>query len=91
MPDGEGVPSMQPALARNGVVTGDARALVALTLRGPDAVLPARRAAYPNKMPAFAFLSDSDVAAVLTHARRSFGNQARPISTEMVSAVRASP
>jgi mono/diheme cytochrome c family protein len=91
MTDGQGIPGVQPALAASALVTGDPETLIALTLRGPDAVLPARRASYPNKMPGFAFWNDDDVAAVLTHTRRSFGNEAAPVTPDDVAAVRALP
>jgi hypothetical protein len=42
-------------------------------------------------MPAFSFWSDADVAAVLTHARGSFGNHAGPITAAEVTAARAAP
>jgi mono/diheme cytochrome c family protein len=91
MADGRGVPGLQPALAGSALVAGDPDLLVALTLKGPDAVLPAGRPAYPNKMPAYAFWSDEDVAAVLTHTRQAFGNPAGPITAAEVAAARARP
>jgi glucose/arabinose dehydrogenase len=91
MVDGQGIPGVQPSLAGSALVAGEPRTLVALTLQGPDAVLPPGRPAYPNKMPAFAFWSDADVAAVLTHTRASFGNRARPILATEVATVRGNP
>ena len=91
MLDGQGVPGVQPAIAGSALVIGEPATLVALTLRGPDAVLPAGRPAYPNKMPAFAFWTDADVAAVLTHTRVSFGNRTGPIAPAEVAAGRANP
>ena len=91
MVDGQGVPGVQPAIAGSALVTGEPATLVALTLRGPDVVLPAGRPAYPAKMPGFAFWNDADVAAVLTHTRVSFGNRAGPITAAEVAAARANP
>jgi mono/diheme cytochrome c family protein len=91
MADGEGVVGMQPGVARSALVAGDSATLVTLMLRGPDAALPAGRPAWSGRMPAFGFWSDTDVAAVLTHTRRSFGNQAAPVAPAEVAALRAAP
>ena len=40
-------------------------------------------------MPAFAWLSDEDLAGVLTHVRQSFGNDAPPVDPASVAAIRA--
>ena len=40
-------------------------------------------------MPQFAWLSDQDVAAVLTHVRSNFGHSRPAIGTAEVAAVRA--
>jgi glucose/arabinose dehydrogenase/cytochrome c5 len=91
MPDGSGSSGLQPAVAKSALVAGEAKTLITLLLRGPDAALPAGRPGYENSMPAFGTLSDADVAAVLSFVRRSFGNSAGPISASEVAAVRASP
>jgi glucose/arabinose dehydrogenase/cytochrome c5 len=91
MPDGSGAPGLQPAVAKSALVSGEASTLVTLLLRGPDAALPAGRPAYANRMPAFASWSDADVSAVLTFMRRSFGNDAGPVTAGQVGALRASP
>lgn len=76
-PDGEGLATF-PALAENAFVQGDERALVDLVLNG--------RAA----MPAFAgILDDDEIAAVLTHVRASWDNDAEAIAADLVADVRA--
>ncbi len=75
-PEGQGLGTF-PALADNEFVQGDERELVELMLSG--------RAA----MPAFAsILDDADIAAVLTHVRSSWGNDADAIEAEFVAEVR---
>jgi hypothetical protein len=91
MPEGGGVPGMQPALARSALVAGSPRTLVSLMLEGADVALPAGRPRYSGSMPVFASWSDADVSAVLSHMRRSFGNQAPPIGPAAVAAVRGNP
>ncbi len=76
-PDGEGLGTF-PALAGSDRVLGDMRELVAFVLDGQGA------------MPAFRdVLDDEELAAVLSHVRESFGNEAEPIETDLVADVRA--
>jgi glucose/arabinose dehydrogenase/cytochrome c551/c552 len=92
MPDGSGVPNMQPALKGSGMLAGDTTALVRLVLLGADAVLPARRARYENPMPPLNSLSDQQVADVLNYARRMFAGAPTPkVAARDVGAQRAKP
>jgi mono/diheme cytochrome c family protein len=86
--DGQGVGRTQPALAGSATVSGDPGRLVAWVLFGvrPDTNRPTRSIA---AMPQFYWLSDDDVAAVLTHVRTHFGNSAAPVTAAEVAAVRA--
>jgi len=76
-PEGQGLGTF-PALVGNAYVLGDERDLAALLLEG--------RAA----MPAFAaILDDDEIAAVLTHVRGAWGNDADAIDADLVADVRA--
>jgi mono/diheme cytochrome c family protein len=88
MPDGSGVPNLQPPLVGSAVVAGDPARLVRMILKGPASVLPKDRPPYPAQMPAFASLSDQEIAGVLTYVRRQFGKGAGPISPVQVAAQR---
>jgi glucose/arabinose dehydrogenase/cytochrome c5 len=73
MPNGSGVPGMQPALAGSAVVAGDANRLVNVILRGPAAVLPADREKFSNVMPPFAAAyNDAEIASLANYLRRNF-------------------
>jgi mono/diheme cytochrome c family protein len=78
---GEGVPGAYPPLARNrAVLLNETSNLVQAVLYGgfPPATAGNPR---PFGMPPYVLvLSDSDVAAVLTHLRTSWGNNAAPVS-----------
>ncbi|WP_082568743.1 cytochrome c [Rhizobacter sp. Root1221] len=78
---GEGVPGAYPALAGNRAVTMDPPAnLVRVVLLGGFAPSTAGNPR-PFGMPPFATtLSEEDVAAVLTHLRKSWGNQGSVVS-----------
>jgi glucose/arabinose dehydrogenase/mono/diheme cytochrome c family protein len=89
MPDGSGVPNMQPALAGSAVVAGDSTQLINVLLRGPAAVLPADRPKFSNVMPPFAVVSDSDLASVINYLRANFAPTAPKVTPEEVAAQRA--
>jgi mono/diheme cytochrome c family protein len=91
MPDGSGVPNMQPALQGSGMLAGEPAALIRLVLYGGDAVLPENRPRFENPMPPLAALSDQQVADVIGYARRMFAKAASPIAARDVAAQRAKP
>jgi mono/diheme cytochrome c family protein len=86
--NGEGVNGLQPPLAGTPVTIGDADELLGWVMFGKrPAALP--RGQFGGVMPQFAYLSDADLAALLTHVRSRFGNQAPPVTPEMVARARA--
>lgn len=87
---GRGVPRAYPALAGNRAVTMPQTAnLVQIVLNGGYAPATAGNPR-PFGMPPFVLvLSDSDVAAVLTHIRQSWGNQAGVVTPLEVNRMRA--
>ncbi len=89
MPDGRGVPSMQPPLIGSAVVAGDPTRLINILLKGPAAVLPADRAKYTGSMPPFNVLSDADIAGVINYIRTRFATGASSVTPEQVAAQRA--
>ena len=91
MPNGSGVPGMQPALSNNAVVRGDAGRLIDVILQGPAAVLPADREKFSNVMPPFSVLGDADVAGVITYLRRNFAPGTPAVTAAQVAARRAKP
>jgi glucose/arabinose dehydrogenase/mono/diheme cytochrome c family protein len=91
MPDGSGVPNMQPALSGSAVVAGDSTQLINVLLRGPAAALPPDRAKFSNVMPPFAFLSDDVLASVINYLRANFAPAAPKVTPAQVAAQRAGP
>ncbi len=86
---GDGVPSAYPALAGNRAVTMPQTAnLVQIVLHGGYA--PATPGnPRPFGMPPFVLvLSDAEIAAVLTHLRQSWGNQASGVTALNVNRIR---
>jgi mono/diheme cytochrome c family protein len=85
---GEGVPGVQPPLAGTPVPAGDPGELLRWVMFGErPAALP--RGQYSGVMPQFGYLSDDDLATLLSYVRSSFGNHAAPITPAMVAAARA--
>ncbi len=81
MADGRGVPGMNPGLLGSPWVLGSSDALVGYVLTGgfsPE-ILMAR----------FDFLTDTEMAAVLTYCREVFGEDSGAVSVEQVARVRA--
>ena len=88
MPNGSGVPGMQPALTNNPVIAGDANRLIDVLLKGPAAVLPPDREKFSNVMPPFSVLSDADIASVITYLRKNVAPAAPEVTTAQVAAQR---
>lgn len=88
--NGKGVPNAYPALASNRAVTMPQTAnLVQIVLNGGYAPATSGNPR-PYGMPPFVLvLNDNDVAAVLTHIRGSWGNQASVVTSLEVNRIRA--
>ena len=93
MPNGSGVPSMQPALAGSAVVAGDANRLINVILKGPAAVLPADREKFNNVMPPFAAAyNDAQIASLVNYLRRNFAPAATgEVTADQVAVARRQP
>ncbi len=89
MPDGRGVPSMQPPLVGSRVVAGDPPQLINVLLKGPAAVLPSDRAKYTGSMPPFNVLSDVEIAGVINYLRDRFAPNGAKVTPEQVATQRA--
>ena len=86
--DGGGVERMNAPLAKTAWVLGDKTRLVKVLLNGMQGV-DIEGEVYTNVMPAFATLSDQQLADVLTYVRNSFGNKASAVKVAEVKALRA--
>jgi mono/diheme cytochrome c family protein len=88
--NGAGIEHMFPRLADNAIVRqSDPTTLVRIILTG---VRGAGTDAFPTSpaMPSFGYrLDDSQVAAVVTYIRNSWGNTASPVDADMVKTLRS--
>ncbi len=91
MNNGKGAPGMNPPLAGVNIVTGEKSQLIKIILNGLKEPLVINGETYNNAMPAHAFLTDQQVADVLTYIRNTFGNSADPVKPDEVAKVRPKP
>jgi mono/diheme cytochrome c family protein len=82
---GLGVPGVFPPLAASEWVLGSPTRLTQILLHGVSGELVVKGNTYKGVMPAFNTLSDVELAAVLTHLRSQWGNQAPVITAEFVA------
>jgi mono/diheme cytochrome c family protein len=88
--NGEGVKGNFPPLKGNQVVTGNKKALISTLLNGLSGRLLVHAETYDQKMPSFRFLSDEDLAAVLSYIRSDFNQHTDPVTAREAASVRRS-
>ncbi len=86
--DGSGVPNLAPPLIEGVFVNGDKSKLIGVVLSGMQDV-EIKGEYYASPMPSFDYLSDEEIASVLTFVRSSFKNKADAVSAAEVAKVRA--
>lgn len=86
---GQGLPGVFPPLAGSEWVTGKAHILAAIVLHGVNHAMTVKGKTYDGAMPAFKDqLQDAEIAAVLTHVRGAWGNQADAVTADTIAQVR---
>jgi len=89
-PTGTGIPGVFPPLAGSPIVDGDARRLIRIVLFGLQGPVPVNGTTYNGVMPGHApTLNDSDIAAVLSYVRNSWGHAAPAVTAAAVATERA--
>lgn len=87
---GQGLPGVFPPLAGSEWVLGKDSTVAAIVLHGINGAVSVKGAAYNGAMPSFKDqLSDAQIAAVLSHVRSQWGNQAAALTPEGVADTRA--
>lgn len=88
--DGSGVPYLAPPLKKGTFVGGDKTRLIKIITHGLQDV-EIKGEQYANPMPAFDFLTDQEIADLLTFVRSNFTNREGPVSMEEVKLARQKP
>ena len=87
MADGYGVQGMNPPLIKTEYVLGEKPRLIKVILNGMQGV-DIDDEPYHGAMPSHDFLTDQQIAAVLTYVRNSFGNKASAVQADEVKTLR---
>ncbi len=88
--EGQGLANVFPPLAGSDYLMADRERSIRTVLAGLSGPITVNGAQFNGAMPAFANLTDHEVAGALTYARSHFGNSGDAITVEEVAAVRAS-
>ncbi|WP_298479210.1 PQQ-dependent sugar dehydrogenase [uncultured Maribacter sp.] len=86
--NGKGVQGLNPPLTQTDWVSGDKEKLIGVILNGMEGE-KVDGESYRNIMASHRFLSDEDIADVLTYVRSSFGNDYEKITSKEVGVVRS--
>ena len=85
--DGGGVPNLNPPLSKTSYVNGEKNQLINVVLMGiHQKEIDGQH--YSNAMPPFNYLTDKQIADVLTYIRKSFGNKASAVTVDDVKKAR---
>ncbi len=87
--DGGGVPQLNPPLEKTSYVLGSKTKLIQVVLKGMNTHDEIDGETYSNTMAPFNYLTDQQIADVLTYVRNSFGNKATIVTPGDVKYVRA--
>jgi glucose/arabinose dehydrogenase/mono/diheme cytochrome c family protein len=82
--DGKGIAGTFPPLRGTKQVVGNKRELIRILLNGLSGPIKVNGKEYNQQMPAFNFLSDTEIAEVLTYIRSEFDNKAAAITANEV-------
>lgn len=87
-PTGVGLAGAFPPLAGSDFLTGDRKAVLATALFGRSGTITVNGQDYNGVMPSMGYLTDEDLAAVLTYVFTAWGNSGSAVSVEEVAALR---
>lgn len=86
--DGGGVPNLNPPLEKTSYVLGSKTRLITIVLKGMNQHDDIDGESYSNVMAPFNYLTDQQIADVLTYVRNSFNNKASVVTPGDVRFVR---
>ncbi|HMN20044.1 MAG TPA: cytochrome c [Ottowia sp.] len=87
---GKGLPGVFPPLDGSEWVHGEPRILANILLHGITGEIEVEGQKYQGQMPAFAQLSDAELAGVASYIRGTWSNKAEPLGAELFAAERKS-
>jgi len=88
-PTGKGLEGLAPPLAESEWVLGEPDRIVKVVMHGLRGPIKVKGMTYSYDMPAAGFLTDEQIAGVLTYIRREWDHEASPVSVDLVKKIRA--
>jgi mono/diheme cytochrome c family protein/glucose/arabinose dehydrogenase len=88
-PTGKGLEGLAPPLAESEWVLGEPDRIVKVVMHGLRGPIKVKGMTYSYDMPAAGFLTDEQIAGVLTYIRREWDHEASPVSIDLVKKIRA--
>ncbi len=88
--NGEGLKGAFPPLAKSDYFMGKPQALLEATIQGLSGPIEVNGETYNNVMPAVAYLSNEDLAAILTYVQSSWGNSGEGFTAQQIAEYRES-
>ena len=86
--DGSGVPGTYPPLKKSDVVNGDKDHLIHILLEGLSGEVVVNGTTFNSIMPSQSYLTDQQIADVLTYVRSDFGNTSGAVTPDEVTSIR---
>lgn len=86
--DGKGVRNMFPPLSGNAKVTGNPEDIIKIVLFGLEGPITVNERDYNMAMPPQSYLTDKQIADILTYIRNSWENKAPPVTAGEVLKIR---
>ncbi|MCJ8165051.1 cytochrome c [Pontibacter sp. E15-1] len=88
MAEGQGIPGAFPPLAKSDFLMQDQKRAIGVVLNGLNDEIKVNGQTYHMQMPSHAFLTDQQVADVLTFVQNNWGNKAKPVTPAQVKELR---
>ncbi len=88
--NGSGVPGMYPPLQKSNWINGDKKKIINVVLNGLEGEIEVNGEVFSQTMPKQNYLTNKQVAQVLSYLRKNFGNQADSVKVKDVMEVRKS-
>ena len=88
-PTGKGLEGLAPPLADSEWVNGDPERIIKVVMHGLRGPIKVKGLSYSYDMPAAGFLTDEQIAGVLTYIRREWDHEASPVPLDLVQKIRA--
>jgi len=86
--DGSGVPSMFPPVRKSDWVNGDKKKIISVILNGLEGEINVNGEIYSQVMPKQDYLSNKQIAQVLSYLRLNLGNKSDSVTVKEVITIR---